>query len=285
MTDEPKIWVALITAGFALVGTLFVAIFDYIGRKKQDDFNAEKELKLAKFNREKDDELEAFKAETNKTLKKLDSDLQKERDQRKEEQETEKIVSKFRDPLIHATYDLQSRIFNILEQSFLKNFFTEGSDREKEYSVENTVFLVAQFLGWTELVRQEIQFIDLKSDEETQKLRSLQDELYSQFQTDRCGKGFRLFAGEQRAVGELMINREGALLRCIGFAEFFKNRNPDIDYWLDSLREDVKKMANDIEPFKKRLNNIQHALIDLLEFLDQNYIYFPANKRKKCKPA
>jgi len=113
------------------------------------------------------------------------------------------------------------------------------------------------------MVRQEIQFIDLESDEGTRKLRSLQGELYSQFQTDRYGKGFRLFAGEQRAVGELMINRIGAFPRCIGFAAFLKDQNPHIDHWLDLLREDAKKMAGDAQSFENRLINIQNALIDL----------------------
>ena len=58
---------------------------------------------------------------------------------------------------MHAAYDLQSRIFNILERGFLDRYYFRGSEREKEYAMENTVFLVAQFLGWTEAIREEIQ--------------------------------------------------------------------------------------------------------------------------------
>ena len=48
-----------------------------------------------------------------------------------------------------------------LHRDFLIRYYTNGTTREKEYAVENTVFLLAQFLGWTELIRQEIQFLDL----------------------------------------------------------------------------------------------------------------------------
>ncbi len=69
--------------------------------------------------------------------------------------------------MMHAVYDLQSRIFNILKRDFLTAYYTNGTDREKFYAQQNTVFLVAQFLGWTELIRQEIQFLDLGFNDHT----------------------------------------------------------------------------------------------------------------------
>ncbi len=146
MTDDAKIWAAFISGSLALIGTIYIGIVNYLGRREQDQ----------------------FKAATDK-----------ERDERLAQREAEKIVSKFRDPLLHAAYDLQSRIFNILQKAFLKTYYANGSDRDKEYAIENTVFLVAQFLGWTELIRQEIQFLDLGSDDDTRKLRSLQDNMYT----------------------------------------------------------------------------------------------------------
>ena len=169
----------------------------------------------------------------------------------------------------------------ILRNAFLSTYYSNGSKQEREYAVENTVFLVAQFLGWTELIRQELQFLDLGSDRETRELRSLQHSMYSQLQTHDFGKGFRLFAGEQRAVGELMIDRGGEQPRCIGFAAFLKDRDPKVDHWLNPLREDVKNMSIDAKPFAERLINIQHSLIDLLKFLDPNYVYFPEKTRGK----
>ena len=267
-TDDPKLWAALISGILALIGTVYVAILNYISRKEQDDFN-----------KKQDD----FKAATAKDLEVLKSNLQTERDERLARQEAEKIVSKFRDPLLNAAYDLQSRIYNIVDKKkvFLQAYYSRGSELQKEYAVENTVFLVAQFLGWTELTRQEIQFIDLGSDDETRELRNLQDRIYGQFQTDGFGKGFQLFAGDQRAIGELMIDRTREPPRCLGYAAFLKDRDENLDHWLDPLREDVKKMARNVQPYAERLISIQNSLIDLLKFLDPEYVYFPRDSRSK----
>lgn len=292
ITDDAKIWAAFVTGGLALIGTIYAAILGHLSRKEQDNLKAATDKELARFKSETDmwiarfeaqtnKEITSVKAETDRELARVNADLQKERDERILKQEARTIVAKFRDPLLHAAYDLQSRIFNILKRSFLDFYYTAGSVAEKEYAVENTVFLVGQFLGWTELIRQEVQFLDMESDEETRELRRLQDGMYTQLQTDRFGKRFRLFAGEQRAVGELMIDRTGEQPRCIGFAAFLKNRNKQIDHWLDPMREDVKEMATNADPFEERLVGLQHSLIDMLEFLDPKHIYFPTESRGK----
>ena len=123
MTDDVKLLAALISGGLALIGTIYVGILNYLSRRKHDN----------------------FRATTDKEMARLSADLQAERDERLAQREAEKIVSKFRDPLLHAAYDLQSRIFNILRKAFLKTYYANGSDRDKEYAVENTVLLVAQF--------------------------------------------------------------------------------------------------------------------------------------------
>src|ERR1035437_710885 len=236
MGDDAKVWLALSTSGLALAGTLYTAIVNYRSQQK---------------------------------LARLNATLQSERDEQIAQRVAQKVVAKFRDPLMHAAYDLQSRIFNILRLGFLARYYTNGSMREKEYAIENTVFLLAQFLGWTEAIRQEIQFLDLDADHQTRELRKLQDGIYTQLQTDRFGEGFRLFAGEQRAVGELMLDRTTAVCRCLGFAAFMSPaRNPAIDRWLDPLRDDVRQMAVSLATFEDRLARIQHSMIDLLAFLD-----------------
>jgi hypothetical protein len=248
VADDPKLWLALGTSGLALAGTLYTTI---VNNKSQQ--------KLARLN----------------------AGLESERDARKARQEAQEIIAKFRGPLMHAAYDLQSRIFNILRKDFLPRYYTNGSVREKEYAVENTVFLLAQFLGWTEAIREEIQFLDLDVDDQTRGLRELQDGIYTQLQTDSLGSGFRLFAGEQRAVGELMLDRTASVCRCMGFAAFMGGRKAAIDHWLNPLRDDVKQMAVHLKPFENRLVSIQHSLINLLEFLDPNFVRFPRAARAK----
>jgi hypothetical protein len=266
MLESAPIWVTMATAGLALGGVVFTAL---VGRRSQA-------------NQKRIDEVLAInKANADRELARLNATLQADRDALTAQREGAKIIAKFRNPLMHAAYDMQSRIFNILRLHFLQRYYSNGSAREQDYAVENTVFLLAQFLGWTEIIRQEIQFLALDDDDQTKRLRQLQDGIYTQLQTDRFGEGFRLFAGEQRAVGELMIDRGTGTPRCLGFAAFLTGRNAAIDRWLDPLRDDVRQMAIDVAPFQARLTAFQHSLIDLLQFLDPEDIWFPRSSRDK----
>jgi hypothetical protein len=248
MAEDLKTWLALGTSALAFAGGIYAAT---TSRQSQQE------------------------------VARLNAKLQLERDEAAARREAETTLSRFRDPLMHASYDLQSRIFNILERGFLDRYYYRGSDREKAYALENTVFLVAQFLGWTEAIREEIQFVNLDDSEHTRRLRYLQDAIYTQMQTDRIDSGFRLFAGEQRAVGELMIKRENGVCRSIGFANFTTSRDPAIDQWLNSIRDDIKATSGDITRSRERLTMIQHSLIDLLDFLDPEFIRFPRENRLK----
>ena len=69
--------------------------------------------------------------------------------------------------------------------------------------------------------------------------------------------------------------------RCIGFAAFMKSRDPALDDLLNAMRDDVKEMARDKGPFADRLRKIQHALVDMLAFLDPDFIRFPRASRTK----
>ncbi len=252
MADDAKSWIAIMTSALAVLGTIYSSV---ASRRSQVE------------------------------SARLSAGLQRERDEQIARRESQSALSRFRDPLMHASYDLQSRIYGIVRRGFLARYYTRGSEAEKEYAVENTVFLVAQFLGWTEAIRDGIQFLDLEASDRTRELRRLQDEISGHFRSDVLPGGFRLFAGEQRAVGELMLSREGAAVRCMGFAAFVHGRTPAIDHWLDLLRSDIHAMASDPKPFEPRLLALQHALVDLLAFLDPTFIRFPPERRKKVQSA
>jgi hypothetical protein len=203
MAENAPIWLSITTAALALGGVVFTTI---VGRRNQ-----------------------VHQKHADRELARLNSTLQSERDSAIAQREGAKVIAKFRDPLMHAAYDLQSRIFNILRKEFLQEYYSNGSPREQDYAVENTIFLLAQFLGWSEIIRREIQFLALGDDGQTKELRAIQDRIHRQLRTDRLKSGFRLFAGEQRAVGELMIDSRNGVPRCLGFAAFLNGRDPSID--------------------------------------------------------
>ena len=193
--------------------------------------------------------------------------------------EREKSVARYREPLGRAAYDLQSRLYNILQQGLIKVYHDNGSDRERSYVLDNTVFLIAQYFAWTEIIRRDIQFLDLGADENTRQLARLQDDVYFLWQTDKFSPLLRVFAGEQRAIGERMIRDGPRGPECIGYAMFLDETHKHRDELLNALRTDVRDFSTRLPEARPRLVAIQNAMIDLLDFLDPSYIRFPQERR------
>jgi hypothetical protein len=195
--------------------------------------------------------------------------------------ERQKEISAFSEPLARSAYDLQSRFYNILRQNLVGVYLVNGNDREKSYVVNSTVFLVGEYLCWTELVRREIQFIDLGESNKTRELLRLQDTIYSLWGTDKQPPLFRIFAGEQRAIGEALIQTGARGPESMGYGAFLKTFTTGANPLIDALRADVMSLQNHLSQATERLTNLQRALIDLLGMLDPDYLRFPEDRRSK----
>lgn len=199
--------------------------------------------------------------------------------------EAEQTAARYREPLARAAYDLQSRLYNILQQNLLAAYFDNGDEYERSYVVDNTTFLVAQYFAWTEIVRRDIQYIDLGQDEQTRRLAHLQDDIYSLFQTDRFDRLLRVFAGEQRAIGERMIREVPRGLECLGYAAYLDQIAKGSDHLIEALRGDVRVLSAHLSSARPRLVALQHALIDLLASLDPDFVRFSRERRTKVPEA
>ena len=116
------------------------------------------------------------------------------------------------------------------KQDFLGRFLTAGeaSQQERDYAVRNTCYLFGQYLSWVEIIRRESQYIDPRSRENNrlivEKLEHVRDRMADSERVD--DRPLRLFRGEQRAVGELMLvpvpTPTGDVPRweCLGYATF-----------------------------------------------------------------
>ncbi len=198
------------------------------------------------------------------------------------EEQRRKEISGYSERLAHAAYDLGSRLYDIVRQDLVVTYLVNGDDRQKSYVVENTVFLIAQYLCWTELVRREIQFIDPGVNDKTHEPRRLQDTIYSLWgRTGRQSPLFRIFAGEQRAMGEALIQPGEHGPECTGYGAFLKAFAPGVNPLIDAIRQDVTAPRSGLGPATERLTNLQHSLIDLLSMLDPDYLRFPENRRSK----
>jgi hypothetical protein len=108
--------------------------------------------------------------------------------------------------------------------------------------------------------------------------------------TDRRGYGpaFRIFRGEQRAIGECMIepamaDDKTSTRQCLGYAAFTVKlkQDPNFTCWFTQLGKDIDELAAQSEPSYGRLITLQRELIDLMNFLDDPPRRFPAKLRTK----
>jgi hypothetical protein len=191
---------------------------------------------------------------------------------REQKTEREKILSQFRDPAISATSDLQSRVFRLLHGGNYEYLQDLGM---QDYYVLSTAFLVAQFFGWVELLLQKMSMLDYS------ELTNRLEKTTGSFSYGT--PGFQIFRLEQREIGQRMLTRSSEYgLQPLGYAEFvdmMKKKNVPACYIrLQNITEELLETpANEMA----RLTAIQHALVDLIDFLDPECARVPKTRRSK----
>ncbi|MFG3258293.1 hypothetical protein [Streptomyces sp. NPDC048172] len=213
----------------------------------------------------------------------LSARLQEQAEARTRDEAREDVMSRYRDPLLWAAFDLQARVFNFARgpEAFLTLFYERGTPREREYALRNTLFVFAEYLGWVEILRRRVQFLDLGDRADNRRLVELLDGISSTF--NYGGASFRLFRGEQRAIGESVIT-PGEGDACIGYAEFSRRLDDDPTFaaWYAGLTDSLREFAAHPVPHD-RLLRLQHALIDLIDFLDPHVERFPSHIRDRLR--
>ncbi|MGW0749490.1 hypothetical protein [Streptomyces sp. NPDC002587] len=195
------------------------------------------------------------------------------------EAERNDVMSRFRDPLLWAAFDLQSRLYNIVVQHFLRRAKESKVVREREYANTSTLFVICDYLGWVEILRRRIRFLDLGNREDNRELIRLLSEVARVFSTGYYrDRRYRVWRGEQRAIGEIMIDSRENADSCLGYAEFCRQLevNPEFIKWTKGLSEDIEAMEG-----RPRLIALQSSLIDLINFLDPHAERIPADHRSR----
>jgi hypothetical protein len=157
---------------------------------------------LAKLKLAQDRELENFRNAGALALEETKDRLARGRETATKAEEAARLIGKYRDPLLRSAYDLQSRIYNVCRRGGFRGY------RDPEYFRFNTMFLFGEFLGWLEIIRREIQFLDLGAVQATKDLlRTLQEVQDQIATTSELRDDLYLYRGHQRAIGELMLVR------------------------------------------------------------------------------
>jgi hypothetical protein len=205
----------------------------------------------------------------------------------------EELIRKFREPLLQAASNLETRIYNIVELNFFDRFLgADSTDSEKEYAVLNTMHVFAQYFCWVEIVRRESQFIDPRNDQKN-SAHALGLEAVSDTFSDSINnqeKCFRFFRGEQRALGEMMLVPTGVSTpgvprwECMGYASFVRSLEDEhMERWFRRLREDIGEFAENPANHDRRLRLIQQRLIDIIDIVDPDARSVPIWLRKRLE--
>lgn len=196
------------------------------------------------------------------------------------------LMARYRDPMLWAAFDLRSRLFNIVANSFLRRE-REAGGREWEYAQNNTLFVIAEYLGWVEILRRGIQFLDVGDDERNRQLVQLIHDITRVFaRSNLDDAAFCMYRGEQRAIGELMISKDRVQdgeFDCMGYAAFCSRLESDEEFarWFKGLRVSIEEFAARDVARTDRLVALQNRLTDLIDFLDPEAVRFPSRRRDR----
>jgi hypothetical protein len=189
--------------------------------------------------------------------------------------ESEKLVAKYRDPLLLAAVDLQSRLGNILEKNVL-NYYNDPNRRE--FVTLYTAFLIGQYFSWTYILRRKVQFLRFSTDKKNKSLSDTIIAIQEAFSTGEHNPHdhlFMLWRPQQMAIGEIMTVAEGEELFCIKYSDFTRNFNSgDATFreWFKPIIEGITELAETnhtkTSPAANRLRRLQHLIVDLIDILD-----------------
>ena len=203
-------------------------------------------------------------------------------------------MGRYRDALLWSAFDLQSRIYNILTgfdidrhpefTGFTTTYLVEGSERDALYVKRSTAFLFAEYFGWVEIFRRDIQFLDLGNSKANQQIMFAITEISRSLASAGLWDtpSFMIFRADQRALGELMIEPDSkpGERRCIGYATFCSKLTGDgFSEWGQDLVDHVDRAAREPALARVRLTTVQHQLIDLIDLLDPEGRHFPPQER------
>jgi hypothetical protein len=203
----------------------------------------------------------------------------------------EELATLFREPLLQAVFSLQSRIYNIIELDFFGRFLEQSNIKEdREYAELNTMYIFARYFCWWEILRRHARFIDPRNDQTNRASVVVFESVHDAF-ADSIGidePTFRLFRGEQRALGEVMLVRAadpqpGApRWECMGYADFVEAlEREQVARWFRRLKVDIAVTAQDRQGHDARLRLIQRRLVDVMDVLDPDSHRVPSHLRQR----
>ena len=198
-----------------------------------------------------------------------------------EKQKQERIrheIIRWSNPILSSVQSLQSQLSNVLEKS---GYLAMGKDYKKqinpnwsisyEYFMNSLPFLFGQYFAWIRMLQDELSFelFETQNEKDTffQAIHNVSRSLSSfplSSNYECKGKDTQVFSLQQRAMGELLIIREGERKRCMSYPEFLERINSkEFQHHFQPLMILLDRIRPDDDCRWKRLEATAAALRDL----------------------
>lgn len=188
-----------------------------------------------------------------------------------ERRDTRRGLDNYREPLLAASYELQARLYNILKLRFVENYIDDNTAGKHDSAIESTLYVFTQFFGWREIIRREVQYLRFSKNKQTREIGQLLGDIDETFLSDSYGPQFMIWRAEQRGIGERMIISVNNKMTCLGYASFIEHRST-MEEWLAPLEHALEHLENG---GRKRLTELQHMLVALVDKLDEQQRRYP----------
>jgi hypothetical protein len=195
--------------------------------------------------------------------------------------DAKKALDSYREPLLAASYELQARLYNILQLRFVEKYINDDTAGKRVSAIESTLYVFAQFFGWREIIRREVQYLRFSRDAQTREIGRLLRNIGETFLSDKYGPQFMIWRVEQRGLGERMIISADSKLTCLGYASFIDQR-ATMKEWLQPLESDFEHLQDE---GRKRLIELQYLLLELVKQLDDKQKRYPFEMNKAGPPS
>lgn len=220
------------------------------------------------------------------------NDIQKLDDDKQRNERIRREMVRWANPVLASVRDLQSQLRNIHEHG---GYLAMGKDFTElinpnwsisyEYFMSSVPFLFGQYFAWVQMLQDELNFelfdTQIEKDSFFNAIHNVTRALSSfppVIHYDCIGKDTQVFALQQRAMGELLIIREGECKRCMSYPEFIsKMSNEQFQYhfqpliiFLDGIRPDDDCRWNRLKTTIDSLGALEKVCKDLLNLQQQS---------------
>ncbi len=157
-------------------------------------------------------------------------------------------------------------MLNIVRQDYLVRYLHCGDPAEERYARDYTLFAVAEYLCWAEIVRRELRFLDLGNVDRNRELLAHLTKIQVTLQSDQVDSPLRIFRGRQRAIAEVMTlpttATDGPAQRMPGLRRLHPpaGHRPRVRSWFAQLGQDIDVIATNTVEQNVRLVRLQRDL-------------------------